>query len=81
MRDEMNDTQWDDHFKRKARERGEQIPCPFHKPDVAYMPVPRCETCHWWSRISDTRGECGQVYQIDQSVPPNFGCVEWKEKA
>ncbi len=56
------------------------------KPDVAYMPVPRCKTCaHWASHT----GACTAI-SIDAPKLPrgsllllttaDFGCVRWKEK-
>lgn len=49
------------------------------KPDVAYMPVPRCETCHWWIREGRDYGFC-QMSSVDETIlglPPvvdrNFG--------
>ncbi len=64
--------------------------CPF-KPDVAYMPVPRCETCAHWDNLATENkhhGAC-RLYEHDVYAPvsfsrmvttENFGCVRWKEK-
>ena len=68
--------------------------CPF-KPDVAYMPVPRCETCAWWerSKIFSTHGECqyARTDDLDRKLwataydgvltEADFGCTEWKVKS
>lgn len=59
--------------------------CPF-KPDVDYMPVPRCETCAHWRPDSELTGGCmrvtiqGKVGIFYFSTTANFGCVDWKEK-
>ena len=34
--------------------------CPM-EPDVAYMPVPRCETCRWWGHHSGVTGSCSRL--------------------
>jgi len=43
--------------------------CPL-KPDVAYMPIPRCETCAYW-KTRDGIQECDRAiegtYILDQS--------------
>lgn len=59
------------------------------KPDVAYMPVPRCEACAHWKlhkhATIESPGHYGQcmmpatVANI-QSTHEGFGCVQWKEK-
>lgn len=61
--------------------------CPFEE-GVAYMPVPRCETCAHWSefRNVDGEGECkkmqmptsGGVYYLQTTA--DFGCVQWKAR-
>jgi hypothetical protein len=65
--------------------------CPM-LPDVAYMPVPRCETCaHWTQREHDkTTGICGLDVTPSHKMWPDmydnivttedFGCVQWKKK-
>ncbi len=65
--------------------------CPF-KPDVAYMPVPRCETCAHWERAEYPRpgvhpaGRClnkvvwHQYDKADIFTFEDFGCVQWKAK-
>lgn len=50
------------------------------KPDVAYMPVPRCETCaHWQSSTKACAalrsGPLSCIY-----TAPDFGCVKWKAR-
>lgn len=59
---------------------------------VAYMPVPRCETCAYWhggaegsNESSDGRKTCIEPTispeQMDEVMTlPDFGCVQWKEK-
>ena len=60
--------------------------CPF-EPDVAYMPVPRCDQCKHWTPIligaqagrATGRGLCNAL------SPPlvtddSFGCVQWGAK-
>ncbi len=49
--------------------------------DVAYMPVPRCDSCAHWSGGSHSDGVCAKVIQLNgMLVPKDFGCVQWKEK-
>jgi hypothetical protein len=52
--------------------------CPM-QPDVAYMPVPRCESCgHFTKHIYESDyGSCGY---LNRPVYKNFGCVERKER-
>ncbi len=50
------------------------------KDGVAYMPVPRCETCgHFnvFKYISYDRRWC---LSLAITPPADFGCVQWKEK-
>ena len=57
------------------------------KVDVAYMPVPRCETCKYWTSHT---GACTEI-SIDAPKMPrgslllittaDFGCVRWKAKS
>jgi len=51
--------------------------CPL-EPDVAYMPVPRCETCRHWTDW----GSCEKLPWNDGHVrtEPDFGCVKWEAK-
>lgn len=49
--------------------------CPF-KPDVAYMPVPRCETC----RYMDPRVSLPLCLKLNLAVTRDFGCVQWEMK-
>lgn len=49
--------------------------CPM-KPDVAYMPVPRCETC----AFMDPRIALPLCRLLNVPVTKDFGCVQWKEK-
>lgn len=61
--------------------------CPF-KPDVVYMPVPRCDECkHWHGPQKDANGreQCTEPTispeQMDEFMTlPNFGCVRWEAK-
>lgn len=63
------------------------------QPGVAYMPVPRCETCEYWLRQGLYDGQCLYPRTIDPRntkmwaelydgvcTTPDFGCVEWKGK-
>lgn len=66
--------------------------CPF-KRDVAYMPVPHCESCAHWRHMHANQGGCGyanngedierrlwaDMYD-DVVTSADFGCVQWKEK-
>lgn len=64
--------------------------CPM-KPNVAYMPVPRCESCALWKPRDDKdTGWCG-LRELSQAklwpemydgiiTANDFGCVQWKEK-
>jgi hypothetical protein len=54
---------------------------------VAYMPVPRCETCSEWRADSDKKtGSCMRVTVAGKggifylTTTANFGCVDWKAK-
>jgi hypothetical protein len=49
--------------------------CPF-KPGVAYMPVPRCDSCQLWGKYEP--GDCPVILG---PTAADFGCVQWKEKA
>lgn len=53
------------------------------KPDVAYMPVPRCDQCaHWVKNTTDDNGTC--YHGVEQGfgwTTPSFGCVQWKAKS
>lgn len=64
--------------------------CPF-EPDVAYMPVPRCETCNLWTpRVDLDAGQCGLREKSSAKLWPemydciittaDFGCVQWEAK-
>jgi hypothetical protein len=66
--------------------------CPL-KPDTAYMPVPRCETCKHWERgvFEDSKepshgGTCFnpelQAFGGGQTIETGevFGCVQWEAK-
>jgi hypothetical protein len=61
------------------------------QPGVAYMPVPRCETCAYWHRFElEDIGRCGVVADPPERQYPralgtletkvDFGCVQWKAK-
>lgn len=61
--------------------------CPF-KPNVAYMPVPRCETCAHYEKAPFEDG-IGQCRNEDLKLAPgerrmviqeDFGCVQWEAK-
>lgn len=47
------------------------------KEGVAYMPVPRCETCVHYDngRCNEVRPHIGRL-----RVAPDFGCVRWEAK-
>ncbi len=51
------------------------------KVDVAYMPVPRCETCSEWSHYDHHPEDIGYCDIIAARVKKTFGCVEWKERS
>jgi hypothetical protein len=65
--------------------------CPLEE-GVAYMPVPRCETCKHYEAYppharypEDTQGSCNneniKIVSDDQfAVRPDFGCVQWEAK-
>lgn len=65
--------------------------CPF-RPDVMYIPVPRCDSCkHWLQTTGDSTGECLRPYEqlttklwasmYDRiHTQPDFGCVQWETK-
>ena len=42
-------------------------------PNVAYMPVPRCETCRQWGKYAD--GDCPVILG---PTAADFGCVQWR---
>ena len=50
------------------------------KPNVAYMPVPRCETCAHWAHYPHHLPSIGICESLGMRVGTDFGCVEWKEK-
>ena len=62
---------------------------------IAYMPVPRCETCKHWDTdmITDMRtAECqlkimqvqvataGSIIHVQMRTRHDFGCVQWEKK-
>ena len=52
--------------------------CPW-KPDVAYMPVPRCDTCRHWERHA-SNGVCSRHSDKTREAlctEGDFGCVQW----
>jgi hypothetical protein len=68
--------------------------CPF-KPNVAYMPVPRCESCKFWKLYESGQykvGEAGECTKNTDSgvwsdcddytimTEANFGCVQWEAR-
>jgi len=61
--------------------------CGVFQPEVAYMPVPSCETCGNGRRIREESKypiECQNI--LDGEGEPlmfeaSFGCVEWKPKS
>ena len=65
--------------------------CPF-KPDVAYMPVPRCDGCKHWAPLKEpdhTWSDClvlstGTVVSTEGDeviqTRKDFGCVQWEAK-
>jgi hypothetical protein len=56
---------------------------PFKLVDVAYMPVPRCETCAHFIPYPGALlvgGTCIGKDLAGETVNIDFGCVQWKEK-
>ena len=59
--------------------------CPFED-GVAYMPVPRCETCkHWFERppVHEVKaGECVALSVGNRTMftAGDFGCIRWEAK-
>lgn len=64
--------------------------CPF-EPDVAYMPVPRCDGCRHWdpsppNAYSRPSGVCKVVAiytergRLPLGTAEDFGCVRWEAK-
>lgn len=49
---------------------------PFQR-DVAYMPVPRCETCQFMRESPNIKPHC--TYLNMQTIP-KFGCVAWRSR-
>ncbi len=50
-------------------------------PDVAYMPVPRCETCARWDKSEGVAGsEVGRCLWMNSNTFKSFGCVQHKPK-
>lgn len=59
-------------------------------PGVAYMPVPRCESCRHWKQRAAKEGECYRpALEGALMCPPGlapmltaagFGCVHWEAK-
>ena len=54
---------------------------------IAYMPVPRCETCGHWKEARSGVGWCNVKRDKIQTTPganlvtsADFGCTVWKEK-
>jgi hypothetical protein len=59
------------------------------KPDVAYMPVPRCDKCkHWYVRPEyiEPHGACMADFISSDCndytiiVSADFGCVKWEAR-
>lgn len=66
------------------------------KPDVVYMPVPRCDGCRHWKpqHVTSPLGDCSKIHtservqvgnslaQIMVPLPtlPSFGCVMWEAR-
>ena len=67
-----------------------QAPTPVeYREHVAYIPVPRCETCQYfmpWNRLGakmrtdSDRGDCQRFLGHLNGIEQSFGCVQWKEK-
>lgn len=56
--------------------------CPF-KPDVAYMPVPRCDSCARWARPDPKQDGICTLWKGNQIVvttSADYGCVRWEAK-
>lgn len=45
--------------------------------DIIKNSQPRCETCAHWTEMPSYWGRCKQLVI---TTPPDFGCVQWKEK-
>jgi hypothetical protein len=45
------------------------------------MKARRCETCRYWTRYTDNRGECEVSVKVDNINPAcTFGCVGWQAR-
>lgn len=56
--------------------------CPF-KPDVAYMPVPRCDSCARWARPDPKQDGICTLWKGNRIVvttSADYGCVRWEAK-
>lgn len=54
--------------------------CPFQK-DVAYMPVPRCDSCENYIHMDHHGPNDGYCDTIEAHVTGDFGCVKWEAKS
>jgi hypothetical protein len=79
-----------DEYPRVLRDCNDQTPlpwlfavireaCPF-KPDVAYMPVPQCETCANYRTSLLHKPNEGYCDMLVSFVTADFGCVRWEAK-
>jgi hypothetical protein len=55
--------------------------CPFEV-GVAYMPVPRCDTCKHWRKSDNYYGSCAMDdgLGVRTTYAADFGCVLWEAK-
>lgn len=61
------------------------------EPEVAYMPIPRCESCRRWTKhppgaYPSPSGSCdvlrftSPMGEWHMTTSPDFGCVRWEAK-
>ena len=50
------------------------------KPDVAFMPVPRCDACEHYEHYDHHAPNVGLCFHLGERVQQDFGCVAWKAK-
>lgn len=84
-------------YPKILRECNDQTPLPWlhavireaapFQPDVAYMPVPRCDQCKHWGMPLKNVGVCVKqelkvptIGKMLLSTSANFGCVMWEAK-
>jgi hypothetical protein len=59
---------------------------------VAFMQVPRCDSCRYWKKRNETTGSCLKQFEPDAKLDvaesgggdlqteADFGCVQWSAK-